>query len=211
MLLWSYSPYLVMLRKKIDCDLAVYFRTDDYLSAPGVNVSRLRKLESEAAALADICIAVNELSLADLPASARRRLLVRNGVDLKRFDPDSRSEDPIPQVAHPRLLVIGTFDSWFDRELLRSVMLERPDWQLILAGESKADLEALTALPNVTFLGRVELDRLPGLIASCDIGLAAFTVEPFAVKGSPGKIYQYLAMGLPVLCTPFVDPSVFAG
>ena len=66
MLLWSYSPYLVMLRKKIDCDLAVYFRTDDYLSAPGVNVSRLRKLESEAAALADICIAVNELSLADL-------------------------------------------------------------------------------------------------------------------------------------------------
>jgi len=210
-LLWSYSPYLVMLRKKIDCDLAVYFRTDDYLSAPGVNVSRLRKLESEAAALADICIAVNELSLADLPASARRRLLVRNGVDLKLFDPDSRSEDPIPQLSHPRLLVIGTFDSWFDRELLRSVMLERPDWQLILAGERKADLETLTALPNVTFLGRVELDRLPGLIAGCDIGLAPFTVDPFAVKGSPGKIYQYLAMGLPVLCTPFVDPSVFAG
>ena len=42
MLLWSYSPHLVKLRKKIDCDLAVYFRTDDYLSAPGVNVSRLR-------------------------------------------------------------------------------------------------------------------------------------------------------------------------
>lgn len=210
-LLWSYSPHLVKLREKLDCELAVYFRTDDYLSVPGINVSRVRKLESEAAALADVCIAVNELSLADLPASARRRLLVRNGVDLKLFDRDSRNEDPIPQLSHPRVLVIGTFDSWFDRELLRSVMLERPDWQLVLAGERKADLEALTALPNVTFLGRVELDRLPGLVADCDIGLAPFTVEPFAVKSSPGKIYQYLAMGLPVLCTSFVDPSVFAG
>ncbi len=210
-LLWSYSPHLVKLREKLDCDLAVYFRTDDYLSVPGVNVSRLRKLESEAAALADICIAVNELSLADLPTSARRRLLVRNGVDLRLFDPDSQSEDPIPQISHPRLLVIGTFDSWLDRELLRSVMLERTDWQLVLAGQRKADLEALTALPNVTFLGRVGLDRLPALIAGCDIGLAPLTVEPFAVKGSPGKIYQYLAMGLPVLCTPFVDPSVFGG
>ena len=210
-LLWSYSPHLVKLRESIDCDLAVYYRTDDYLSVPGVNVSRLRILESEAVALADICVAVNELSLADLPTSARRRLLVRNGVDLTVFDAGSRSEDPIPQVAHPRLLVIGAFESWFDRELLRSVMLERLDWSLLLAGESKANLEALTALPNVTFLGRVQLDRLPALIAACDIGLVPFAVEPFAVKGSPGKIYQYLAMGLPVLCTPFVDPSIFAG
>lgn len=81
-LLWSYSPNLVKLREKIECDLALYYRTDDYLSAPGINVSRLRKLEFEAAALADICTAANELSLADLPASAHRRLLVRNGVDL---------------------------------------------------------------------------------------------------------------------------------
>ncbi|MGA9762555.1 MAG: glycosyltransferase [Gaiellaceae bacterium] len=218
-LLWSYSPHLVRLRQSIDCEAAVYYRTDDYLSAPGVNVSRLRKLEHEAAALADLCVTVNELSLAELPSSTRRRLLVRNGVDLTVFDPaavaaaaaGAQSDDPTPQVAHPRLLVIGTYDRWFDLDLVRTLMAERRDWSLVLAGESKIDLEALSTLPNVTFLGQVQLERLPALIAGCDIGLVPYLVEPYAVKGSPGKVYQYLAMGVPVLCTPFVDPSVFAG
>jgi glycosyltransferase involved in cell wall biosynthesis len=208
-LLWSYSPYLVKLRRSIDCDLAVYYRTDDYLSAPGVNADRLRELESEAAALADLCITINELSLDDLPSSTRRRLLVRNGVDLAVFNTGSRREDPIPQLAHPRLLVIGTFDSWLDLELLRKLMLERPDWSLVLAGEKKTDLDALTVLSNVHFLGQMQLDRLPALISSCDVGLVPYRIEPFVVKGSPGKIYQYLAMGIPVVCTPFVDPSIF--
>jgi glycosyltransferase involved in cell wall biosynthesis len=210
-LLWSYSPHLVKLREKIDCDLALYYRTDDYLSAPGVNVSRLRKLESEATALADICVVVNELSLTDLPASARRRLLVRNGVDLKLFDAGLRSDDPIARVAHPRLLVIGTFESWIDLELLRSLALAHSEWSLVLGGERKIDIDTLTYLPNVTYLGQVPLAQLPALVRSCDIGLVPHRVEPFTTRMSPGKIYQYLAMGLPVLCTPFVDPAIFAG
>ena len=211
-LLWSYSPYLVRLRQSIDCEIAIYYRTDDYLSAPGVNVSRLRKQEYEAAALADLCVTVNELSLAERPSSTRRRLLVRNGVDLTVFDvaAAAQSDDPIPQVAHPRLLVIGTYDRWFDLDLLRTLMSERRDWSLLLAGESKVDLGALTALPNVSFIGHVQLERLPALIAACDIGLVPHRVEPLTTKMSPGKVYQYLAMGLPVLCTPFIDPSVFA-
>jgi glycosyltransferase involved in cell wall biosynthesis len=208
-LLWSYSPHLAKLREDIDCELAVYYRTDDYSSAPGVNASHIRELEVEATALVDICVAVTESSLADLPGSSYRRLLLRNGVDLSIFNTDSQREDPIAGVAHPRLLLIGTFDSWLDLELLRNLMLERPDWSLVLAGEKKTDLDALTALPNVHFLGQMQLDRLPALISSCDVGLVPFRIEPFVVKGSPGKIYQYLAMGIPVVCTPFVDPSIF--
>jgi len=210
-LLWSYSPQLVRLRESVDCELAVYFRTDDYLAAPNVNVSYLERLESEAARLADLCISVNELALADLADSARRRLLVRNGVDLNMFNPDLKSADPIAQVPHPRLLVIGTFDRWTSLDLLVDVMSARPDWSLIMAGESKVDLARLTALPNVTFLGQVEVGLLPALIAGSDVGLVPYLLEPFAVKGNPGKVYQYLAMGRPTLCTPFVEPSIFAG
>ncbi len=210
-LLWSYSPHLVKLRHLVNCDLTVYYRTDDYPSAPGVNIGRLRKLESEAATLADLCVTVNELSLTDLPNSTRRRLFVPNGVDLDVFKAGSRHDDPVAQVGHPRLLVIGTFDRWVDLDLLRNLMLQRPEWSLVLAGESKVDLEPLTALPKVTFLGQVQLDRLPSLIAGCDVGLVPHRVEPFTTRMSPGKVYQYLAMGLPVLCTPFVDPSIFAG
>ncbi len=210
-LLWSYSPQLAGLRSSIDCDLAIYYRTDDYSSAPGVNAARIQRLESEAASLADLCISGNELSLADLPDSACRRLLVRNGVDLSVFNADSRPDDPIPQITHPRLLVIGTFDRWIDTDLLRGLALEHPEWSLVLAGERKIDLSALTALANVTFLGRVPFERLPALIAGCDVGLVAHRVEPYTIRCNPGKIYQYLALGTPVVCTPFTDASVYSG
>ncbi len=210
-LLWSYSPHFLKLRSSIDCDLAVYYRTDDYPSSPGINARYIQRLENEAASLADLCVAASELSLSDLPDTTRRRLLVRNGIDLTVFNADLSFDDPVAQVEHPRLLVIGTFDRWLDIDLLRDLALAHPEWSLLLGGERKIDLDALTALPNVTFLGQVPFDQLPALVRSCDVGLVPHRVEPFTTRMSPGKIYQYLALGLPVLCTPFVDEAVYSG
>ncbi len=210
-LLWAYSPQQVRLRTKIDCEFAIYYRTDAYPASPGINSRYVESLELEAASLADLCIAANSRSLSDLPDTAHRRLLVPNGIDLAVFDASVPFEDPIPEVEHPRLLVIGTFDNWMDIDLLRNVMLEHPDWSLVLAGDCKTQIDSLTDLPRVSYLGHVPFSQLPALVGSCDIGLVPFRIDPFTTRGSPGKIYQYLSMGLPVLCTPFLDGSVYSG
>src|SRR5664280_2530751 len=103
-LLWVYSPQQVRLRKRIGSHIAIYYRTDAYPAAPDINSDYVESLESEAAALADLCIAANDRSLSDLPDNARR-LLVPNGIDLTVFDPGAHFADPIPEVGHPRLLV----------------------------------------------------------------------------------------------------------
>jgi glycosyltransferase involved in cell wall biosynthesis len=212
-LLWSYSPQLLALRSSIHCDLALYYRTDAYPAIPNANSRYLESQEAQAAALADLCIAANQISLSDLPPSpsSSKRLVVPNAVDLSVFGADSFSEDTLPNVGHPRLLVIGAFDSWMDTDLLHDLMTMRPEWSLVLAGDRYTSIDALTALPNVHYLGRLPYERLPEIIGNCDIGLVPFRVNPFTTRGNPGKIFQYLAVGLPVLCTPFLDSSQYSG
>jgi len=114
-------------------------------------------------------------------------------------------------VSRPRLLMMGTFDEWVDVDLLRAVMVANPHWSLVLAGDSKISLEQLSALENVHFLGRVPYEQLATLVSHCDVGLVPFRVGPVAADATPSKLYQYLAAGLPVLCTPFTNGDAFAG
>ena len=210
-LLWAYPPQLVALRSELPCELAIYHRTDDYVSLPGVNAELLADLEIQAVEHADLCIAPARAYLDGPLRNARNGLWVPNAVDHRRFDPSRLGPDPLPQVGRPRLLVMGTFDAWVDLDLLHDVMSSRPSWTLVLAGTAKISLERLLTLTNVHFLGRVPYEDLPTLVSHCDVGLVPFRIGPVAADATPSKLYQYLAGGLPVLCTPFLDPELFGG
>jgi glycosyltransferase involved in cell wall biosynthesis len=210
-LLWAYPPQLVALRTEIHCELAIYHRTDDYVSLPGVNAELLGSWEIQAVENADLCIAPARAYLEGPLRNARNALWVPNAVDHRRFDPSRIGPDPLPQIGRPRLLVMGTFDAWVDLDLLHDVMSSRPSWTLVLAGTAKISLERLLTLENVHFLGRVPYEDLPTLVSHCDVGLVPFRIGPVAADATPSKLYQYLAGGLPVLCTPFLDPALFDG
>jgi len=210
-LLWVYPPQLFALRSAIPCDLAIYHRTDDYVSLPGMNGELLGELESHAVGTADLCIAAARSYLDGPLRDARNALWVPNAVDDRMFDGPRIGADPITKVSRPRLLMMGTFDEWVDVDLLRAVMVANPRWSLVLAGDAKISLERLLALENVHFLGRVPYEQLATLVSHCDVGLVPFRIGPVAADATPSKLYQYLAGGLPVLCTPFTKEDAFAG
>ena len=210
-LLWVYPPQLVTLRSAIPCDLVIYHRTDDYVSLPGMNAALLRACETQAVEAADLCIAPARAYLDGPLSKAHNALWVPNAVDHRMFDRSRIGADPLAHVSRPRLLMMGTFDEWVDVDLLRNVMSRRPAWNLVLAGNPKISLERLLALENVHFVGRVPYEKLPTLVWHCDVGLIPFRVGPVAADATPSKLYQYLAGGLPVLCTPFLDRELFDG
>jgi glycosyltransferase involved in cell wall biosynthesis len=210
-LLWAYPPQLVSLRSLLSCELAIYHRTDEYLSLPGMNAELLAGWETQAVAAADLCIAPARAYLEGPLRNAHKALWVPNAVDHHLFDPARLGPDPVPEIGRPRLLVMGTFDAWVDIDLLYDVMYAHPSWSLVLAGTAKISVERLVGLENVHFLGRVPFEELPALVSHCDIGLVPFRISPVAAEATPSKLYQYLAGGLPVVCTPFLDPEVFDG
>jgi len=168
-------------------------------------------LESHAVGAADLCIAAARSYLDGPLRDARNALWVPNAVDDRMFDGPRIGADPITKVSRPRLLMMGTFDEWVDVDLLRAVMVANPRWSLVLAGDAKISLERLLALENVHFLGRVPYEQLATLVSHCDVGLVPFRIGPVAADATPSKLYQYLAGGLPVLCTPFTKEDAFAG
>ena len=210
-LLWVYPPQLFTLRSAIPCDLAIYHRTDDYVSLPGMNGELLGELESRAVETADLCIAPARTYLDGPLRGARNALWVPNAVDHRMFDGPRIGPDPLTHVNRPRLLMMGTFDEWVDVDLLRAVMAANPHWNLVLAGDPKISLEPLLALENVHFVGRIPYEQLATLVSHCDVGLVPFRIGPVAADATPSKLYQYLAGGLPVLCTPFTNEDAFAG
>ncbi len=210
-LLWVYPPQLITLRSAIPCDLVVYHRTDDYVSLPGMNRELLRACEARAVENADLCIAPARRYLDEALRDARNALWLPNAVDNRMFDPSRIGTDPLAHLSRPRLLMMGTFDEWVDLDLLREVMIARPTWNLVLAGNPKISLQGLPALENVHFVGRVPYEKLATLISHCDVGLIPYRIGPVAADATPSKLYQYLAGGLPVLCTPFLDSDIFDG
>jgi glycosyltransferase involved in cell wall biosynthesis len=210
-LLWVYPPQLITLRSALPCDLVIYHRTDDYVSLPGMNANLLKAYEIRALDSADLCIAPARGYLEGPLRDARNALWVPNAVDHRMFDPSLLGADPLPDVDRPRLLMMGTFDEWVDLDLLRHVMSQRPAWNLVLAGNPKISLEPLVGLENVHYVGRVPYEELPTLISACDVGLIPFRIGPVAAEATPSKLFQYLAGGLPVLCTPFLDRQLFDG
>lgn len=73
------------------------------------------------------------------------------------------------------------------------------------AGPDEANLrhlvETLKLQHAVHFLGFVSHSDLPGIMAQADIGLATSREDLFRQYASPLKLAEYMAAGLPVICS----------
>lgn len=82
---------------------------------------------------------------------------------------------------------------------------KRDDIKLLLVGDGK-DKDSLVQraseerLDNVVFHGRVDKEKIAGLLGAADVGLQILANIPaFYFGTSPNKFFDYLAVGLPVL------------
>ena len=95
------------------------------------------------------------------------------------------------------------------------VAAERPDLDVRLDLYGRGDSEdALRALAvdlgirgRVTFHGRIPIDDVPAAVAAADIGLAPTRRDPFTAMTLSTKVYEYAAMGKPVVASrlPLVE------
>lgn len=200
---WSYLPQMVTLGCRLGARRTLYFRTDDYTALPGVPVDLVAAAERDAVGRADLCVGVAKRYLDGPLAGARRALWMPNGVELRRFLDSSANGNGHEGIS---LLMVGTLDSWLAVEMLRDAARLRPGWTITFAGPTRTDLSPLADLPNVRHLGVVPYDEVPNLMAGSSVGLVPFRIGAIAEGATPGKLFQYLAAGRPVVATRAVAP-----
>jgi glycosyltransferase involved in cell wall biosynthesis len=115
-----------------------------------------------------------------------------------------------PHPDRPLAVYFGTLRR-ADVPLLVETIRLRPDVNILCAGTLGDEVDPRWSddldLPNVRFLPRYRNDEMPSLLADADVGLIAYAVDEFNAGSSPTKLFEYFALGLPVVSTALPYPA----
>jgi glycosyltransferase involved in cell wall biosynthesis len=174
----------------------VYDRIDLHAGFPGVPAG-VETVEARLIHQADLVCATAGL-LAERPREVSPRvLLLPNGVDLGAF--------PAPAAARAAggrttIGYVGALGPWFDVEAVEAAARAQPGWRFRLAGQVEdSEVAALAGLPNLQTVGEIPFSEVPGFLAGLDVALVPFRDLPLTRAVDPVKLYEALAMGLPVV------------
>lgn len=137
--------------------------------------------------------------------------VVTNGVDLKNFKPFAKNCPntlPLKKVGY-----LGSIDDRLDVNLLKEVMNSNPSFELHFVGRvvHQEVAEELKSIRQTFLAPPVAIDEVPRVMASLDAGIIPYVKNEFTEAIYPLKINEYLAIGLPVLMTPFALLNEFEG
>jgi glycosyltransferase involved in cell wall biosynthesis len=133
--------------------------------------------------------------------------LLGNGVEYGHFE-RLRGELGWPDPPDPpRIGYLGAIAPWFDFDCVETVARAHPDWEIALIGPVMLGVEGpvghLTGLPNVSHREPVPYEDVPRVLSTFTAGIIPFRRNALTRGVNPNKMYEYLAMGLPVVSTGF--------
>lgn len=151
--------------------------------------------------------------------------IVINSPSLERFDEAAHPQRAFREDGMLKLVYTGALTPTYELDVLiravARIASDRPDLDVRLdlygRGDSEEELRALAAelgvRGRVTFHGRIPIDDVPAAVAAADIGVAPTRLDPFTAMTISGKIYEYGAMGKPVVASrlPLVERSFADG
>ena len=183
-----------------------------------VLISLASRLEMQAFRQCDIMVVgsqlLKEILVDNYHLDPQKMLVVPMGVDTHTFDPQTTQARRV--FEGPTIGYVGGLNNWQALDLLlrtaHDVQQEGVCWNIIVVGDGpmRMELEALAESlgmsDRVYFAGAVDHSEVPVWIAGMDLGYSGqLAHEGGEIYLSPLKLYEYLAMGKPVIASEFED------
>ena len=135
-------------------------------------------------------------------------IMVRNAVNVEHFDyKKNNSVVPIDlkSVVKQKKPIVGFYGAlapWIDFDLINWVAEKNLEWNFVLLGidYNGAAIE-LKKNKNVYNLGAKDYNDLPKYAKYFDCAIIPFKQGEIAKATSPVKLFEYMAAGLPTVCT----------
>lgn len=181
------------LARRLEVPL-VYDRIDLHTGFPGVP-KETAAAETELIRAADLVCATSGMLAEGSRELNSNLLFLPNAVDFPAFVPAPRSPAERLKIGY-----VGALGPWFHTAAVREAALRHPDWDFHLAGEIEDPaVAALAELPNVELLGEIPFRAVAPFLAGLDVAVVPFRDLPLTRAVDPVKLYEALAMGLPVV------------
>ncbi len=163
-----------------------------------------------------VCISKSlaDLVIEEAGINPQKIIILPNGTDTIRFDPDKVNPKRIFQDA--TIGFVGHLSAWQRLDILIEALAELRRETIFLNllvlgdGPMREAWEALSIKlglsKHVKFVGRVPWSSVPGYIAGFDLGYSGpVPLTAGAMYLSPLKLYEYAAMGKPIIAATYDD------
>ena len=136
--------------------------------------------------------------------------LVTNGVQYEHFaNIDCKKiPDKMKNIVNSKKKIIGYFGalaSWFDYDLIKELAEEfKDDYEIVLIGidyDQSLGKSGILKLDNVHYLGTVNYNELPTYSKFFNVSIIPFVVNEITEATSPVKLFEYMALGKPIVTT----------
>lgn len=133
-----------------------------------------------------------------------------NGVDYehyqnidKTFEFDKKFKEILDQNK-PIIGYYGAFASWFDYEMVSNLAKQRPEYNVVLIGskyDNSLEESNIEKLDNVFYLGTKDYKILKNYADKFNVCTVPFIINDITKATSPLKIFEYMALGKPIITT----------
>jgi glycosyltransferase involved in cell wall biosynthesis len=206
---WEAADFIGNFGERLSC----YDCIDDFANYETINADLARKTEEKEREIMDkvnLIFCVTETLFEQRKKEYENVYFIPNGVDTNHFDPLKERPEPflLRNIPHPRALYVGSIQEGVsDLDLVRELGIRNKNLSIIIVGPifqkgygSVADrLPVLKKLSNIHFLGPQKYEEMPSYISHSDVCLLPYKRNKYCMFTDSNKIYQYLAMGRPVV------------
>ncbi|HMO16541.1 MAG TPA: glycosyltransferase [Oligoflexia bacterium] len=139
--------------------------------------------------------------------------LLRNGVSISAFnhinDADTNKNNSsvlINKTCH--VGYVGSIRSWLDSRIISTLLTDFPDITISLVGKLESDFN-IEPHERLLFLGEKQASEIPALISEFKVCLIPFHINQLTQATNPVKLYEYFALGKPVVSTNLPEVAEF--
>jgi glycosyltransferase involved in cell wall biosynthesis len=215
-LLWFYWWFFPEIASAIDHSLALYDIYDDHAEYDYVrrNPHRQqysRRIEAELLQKVDLAFAVSG-GLVRQHSTVRPVEYLPNGVDISVAErAAAMTVVPADIAGLPRPIVgyLGSYDSRLDWTMVEAMVDARPDWSFVFVGGGTTGPARPHA--NLHLMGNRSYTAALEYVNQFDLALIPFVRDALTEAVCPAKLFDYLALGKPILSTRIPAVSEIAG
>lgn len=187
-----------------------YICLDDYSNFKGA-FSNILQFENELLQKADSCFAVSDELVKTRKTWAGISYYLSQGAEIKHF---TQVHKEIPDlVKNLKKPVIGYFGIiaplWTDINLIIRAAKEYPEYEFLIIGRVEMDISGFNQVKNIRYIGEVPYSNLTKYAQVFDVGIIPYENNQLTRSGNPIKLYEYLAMGIPVVSIDVTEVRKF--
>ncbi len=208
-IVWVGCPAACETAIKMKKSKLVYQRTDRFEEFPNIDSEIIRSYDRTLKSNADLTVFVNKKLYQAEHSQCKNALYLDHGVDYEMFSLAEKSKHTPFEFASIKRPVIGFFggidNHTFDITLTEQVVDRLPEMSFVFIGNSSIDCSRLAERKNVWMLGQRPYSRIPHYGKCFDVAIMPWQQNGWIQFCNPVKLKEYLALGKPVVSTPFAE------